>query len=242
MRTYRRVWTGVTLTVLVVGCLVLVVGWCLVSPWTFAAALVVAYGVRRLAFTGPSTESVGQLVRAPVVDTRRWYLMRVLPLLPLAVTGWSHLLGTAGAWLPIVDAVLGLPLLVARNHGWPDRLPEDASVDLIPDTVEQLVCSDVVTTDGTSAVLEPGPAAPGGRVAQSLWPGPHTLLPDLDDTELLHAWEASARILRLHPDAAAVLGIVAARANYLDALAERDPDGFGRRLALGEDWSDDPPA
>jgi hypothetical protein len=28
--------------------------------------------------------------------------------------------------------------------------------------------------------------------------------------------------------------IVAARARYLDALDERDPDGLARRLALGE--------
>jgi hypothetical protein len=37
---------------------------------------------------------------------------------------------------------------------------------------------------------------------------------------------------------------VAARARYLDALVERDPEGVARRLALGQqdDWTFDSPA
>ena len=76
------------------------------------------------------------------------------------------------------------------------------------------------------------------------WPGPRTLLPDLDDDELLHAWESSTRALSLRPGPAALLRIVTARARYLDALAERDPDGVARRLSFGErdDWTPfDPP-
>ena len=66
------------------------------------------------------------------------------------------------------------------------------------------------------------------------WPGPRTLLPDLDDDELQHAWDSSTRALNLGPAPAALLRIVAARARYLDALDERDPDGLARRLAMGE--------
>jgi hypothetical protein len=60
------------------------------------------------------------------------------------------------------------------------------------------------------------------------------LLPDLDDDELLHAWDASTRALNLRPEPAALLRIVTARARYLDALDERDPDGLADRLAMGE--------
>jgi hypothetical protein len=66
------------------------------------------------------------------------------------------------------------------------------------------------------------------------WPGPRTLLPDLDDDELQHAWDSSTRALTLGPGPAALLRIVAARARYLDALDERDPEGLARRLAMGE--------
>jgi hypothetical protein len=235
----------------VVGCVVPLVAWCVVSPWTFAVALAGASWASRIAVR-TSWSSVGRRVRhrlaaAPLVDDREWQLVQLLPVLTLAAVGWSMLLGAAGLALLLVDAVFGLPLLAGDRQ---DRWPDGDDVGRVPDTVEELTPAGVVevveVVDGREVVLpgrrEEWPAAP--TPASAPWPGPRTLLPDLDDEELLHAWESSTRALSLQPGPAALLRIVTARARYLDALAERDPDGVARRLAPGDrdDWTSfDPP-
>jgi hypothetical protein len=151
------------------------------------------------------------------VDACQWQLLRLLPALALAAIGWSMLLGVAGAVLLLVDAAFGLPILVGDRH---DRWPDGPDVGHIPDTVAELAPA----APSATAITSPEP-----------WPGPRTLLPDLADDELLHAWESSTRALGLRPGPEALLGIVTARARYLDALDERDPDGLARRLAMG-DW------
>ncbi|HMD11190.1 MAG TPA: hypothetical protein VKG90_02540, partial [Marmoricola sp.] len=108
----------------------------------------------------------------------------------------------------------------------------------VPDTVEEL-------SPRTSAEVSSTASSPASSPVPRSWPGPRTLLPDLDDDELMHAWDSSTRALNLRPGPAALLRIVAARARYLDALDERDPDGLARRLAMGErdHWTSfDPPA
>jgi hypothetical protein len=171
-----------------------------------------------------------RLAVAPLVDVRQWQLLRLLPALAFAAVGWSMLLGAAGAALLLVDAAFGLPILAGdRHHRWPDG----RDVGHIPDTVEELA---------PAPSEEPASASPESAAASSTklmtalvpWPRPRTLLPDLDDDELLHAWESSTRALGLRPGPEALLGIVTARARYLDALDERDPDGLARRLAMGE--------
>ena len=252
MQTYRRIWRGATRVLVVAGCVVPLVAWCVVSPWTFGVALAAACWARCLALRS-SWSWVGRRVRhrlaaAPLVDDREWQLVQLLPVLTLAAVGWSMLLGAAGLALLLVDAVLGLPLLSTdRQERWPDG----HDVGRVPDTVEELTPAGVVEVVEVVEGREVGllapreePATAVSASARASWPGPRTLLPDLDDDELLHAWESSTRALSLRPGPAALLRIVTARARYLDALAERDPDGVARRLSFGErdDWTPfDPP-
>ena len=248
MQTYRRAWSRVTVAVVAIGGAVPLVAWCLASPLTFAAAFAAGCVARRLAVRGSVTWPVrrhgGLLVEAAVVDTWEWRVLRVLPALALSAIGWTLLLGSAGLSLLLVDALVGLPLLAAALPGGADRWPDGKRVERVPDTVEHLIRCEVTAGEGAGRPREMEQAAASGRVSPALWPGPRTLLPDLDDTELWHAWEASARVLRQRPDPASVLAILTARARYLDALAERDPEGSGRRLALEEpdDWPVDPPS
>jgi hypothetical protein len=161
-----------------------------------------------------------RLAEVSGVDVGHWQLLRLLPALALAAVGWGVLAGAAGAALLLLDAAFGLPILVADRLG---RWPDGRDVDHIPDTVEKV-------SPSTSSEV----ASPASSPASTSWPGPRTLLPDLDDDELQHAWDSSTRALDLGPEPAALLRIVAARARYLDALDERDPDGLARRLAMGE--------
>jgi hypothetical protein len=145
-----------------------------------------------------------------------------MPAVALAAVGWTVLLGASGVALLLVDAAFGLPIRAGdRRNRWPDGL----DVGRVPDTVEELAPASVTNSAAasTTSITSPEP-----------WPGPRTLLPDLDDDELLHAWDASTRALNLRPEPAALLRIVTARARYLDALDERDPDGLAGRLAMGD--------
>jgi hypothetical protein len=219
----------------VVGAVVAVLAWCVASPWTFAVAVVLAATawVHRLAGSTGAGRLRPRLVAAHVVDDREWQLLRLLPVLSLAVVGWAALLGASGMTLVLVDAAFGVPLLSGRHDRWPDG----RDVGHIPDSVEGLAPTAVVeVVEGRAVGPPPQPAAPRGGPppGRASWPGPRTLLPDLDDDELLHAWEASARALRLRPGPTALLRIVTARARYLDALAERDPDGLARRLGMDD--------
>jgi hypothetical protein len=228
VKTYRRVWSAVTGFVVVVGCAVPLVAWCIASPWTLAAALAAACWLWRA--VGPFwSRGDGHVPRSPVVASLldgEWRLLRLLPALALAAVGWNMLLGPTGAALLLVDAVYGVPVLVGdRLVRWPDG----QAAGQVPDTVEELALP------APSEVSSPEPSS----TTSAAWPGPRTLLPDLDDEELLHAWESSTRALELGPAPAALLSIVTARARYLDALVERDPEGMARRLALGQkdDWT-----
>ena len=210
MQTYRRVWSVASRALVVVGGVVPLVAWCVASPWTFAAALAAACWTPRLAVPA-------------FVDDRQWQILRLLPGLALAAVGWSMLLGAAGVALLLVDAAFGLPTLARDRHNrWPDGL----DVGHVPDTVEELVPAS--STESAAA------ATMASMTARASWRGPRTLIPDLDDDELLHAWDSSTHALSLRPGPAALLRIVTARARYLDALDERDPDGSARRLAMGE--------
>jgi hypothetical protein len=215
---YRRAWSGATRALVVVGAVVPLLAWCVASHWTFAAALAVACWARGLAVRA-GLSGAGRRLMVPLVDVRDWRLLRLLPVLALAAVGWSMSLGAAGAGLLLMDVAFGLPIL-ARDRL--DRWPDGRDVGDIPDTVEELA---------PAASSELSPAS--SQVSVS-WPGPRTLLPDLADDELLHAWESSTRALGLGPGPEALLGIVSARARYLDALDERDPDGLAGRLAMGD--------
>lgn len=204
MRAYRRAWIVTSRALVAVGGAVALLIWCVASPWTFAVVLAAACWGHRRA-------------AAAVADTRHRQLLRVLPALALAAVGWSMLAGAAGAALLLVAAAFGLPVLAGERF---DRWPDGRHLDHIPDTVEELAPTAVETPAMTST--------------SPSWSGPRTLLPDLDDDELQHAWDSSTRALQLGPGPAALLRIVTARARYLDALDERDPDGLARRLVMGE--------
>ena len=205
---------------MVVGAVVPLVVWCIASPWTFAAALAAGCWACGSAGRTGSTRVGRRLAEVSGVDVRHWQLLRLLPALVLAAVGWGMLAGAAGAALLVVDAAFGLPILAATLLG---RSPSGRDVGHVPDTVEEL-------SHRTSGEV----SSPASSPASASWPGPRTLLPDLDDDELQHAWDSSTRALALGPEPAALLRIVAARARYLDALDERDPDGLATRLAMGE--------
>jgi hypothetical protein len=210
--------------VVAVGAVVPLVLWCIASPWTFAAAF--AAGCWAHGSTGRATLTrvgqwlSGRLAEVLLVDVRQRQLLRLLASLALAAVGWGVLAGAAGAALLLVDAAFGLPILVADRLG---RWPDGRDVGHIPDTVEKV--SPSTSCEVSSTASSPAPTS---------WPGPRTLLPDLDNDELQHAWDSSTRALNLGPEPAALLRIVTARARYLDALDERDPEGLARRLAIGE--------
>jgi hypothetical protein len=199
-----------------VGGVVPLLAWCVASPWTFAAGLAVAWWAPRPAVPR-------------FLDARQWQLLRLLPAFALAAVGWGMLLGAAGAALLLVDAVFGLPILASRRDSWPDW----RDVRHIPDTVEELAATAPPESDTDSSESAAAPSTTPFTSPET-WPGPRTLLPDLDDDELLHAWESSTRALSLDPGPEAMLAIVTARARYLDALDERDPDGLARRLDMGD--------
>jgi len=211
-----------------VGVLVPLVIWCIASPWTFAVALAAGCWAGRSAGRTAFTRVGGRLAEVSLVDVRQWQLLRLLPALALSAVGWSMLAGPAGAALLLVAAAFGLPILAHERLGW---LPDRPDVDHVPDTVEELSHPTSSEVRSTTSSTAPSPAS---SPAPTSWPGPRTLLPDLDDDELQHAWDSSTRALNLGPAPAALMRIVAARARYLDALDERDPDGLARRLAMGE--------
>ena len=219
VRTYRRAWSGATRALVVTGAVVPLLAWCVASPWTFGAALAAACWAPRPAIPA-------------FIDVRQWQLLRLLPVVALSAVGWGMLLGAAGAALLLVDAAFGLPLLAAARH---DRWPDGWEVGHVPDTVEELApASSRESATASSTAAASATTATATATSSVSWPGPRTLLPDLDDVELQHAWDSSTRALALGPEPAALLRIVAARARYLDALDERDPDGLARRLAIGE--------
>jgi hypothetical protein len=255
VQTYTRVWCGVTRALVLVGAVVPLAAWCIASPWTFALGFAAGCWAGRTASrSGPdgvAAQLRRRLLATPVVEEREWQLVRRLPAVMLAIVGWTQLLGAAGAALLLVAGVFGLPLLAAYR---PDRWPDGRDVGHIPDTVEELAPADVAEVvervDRRENRADRRPTSPMAEAVTpsttppERWPGPRTLLPDLDDDELLHAWESSTRALSLEPGPAAMLRIVRARAHYLDALAERDPDGVARRLGEGgpDDWTPfDPP-
>jgi len=216
VRTYRRAWLGASRALVAVGAVVSLVIWCIASPWTFAGAI------------AAGCWACGSAGRAAFARAGQWGLLWLLPAVALATVGWSMLAGPAGAALLLVAAAFGLPILAHERLGW---LPDRPDVDHVPDTVEELshpTSSEVRSTTSSTA------RSPASSPAPTSWPGPRTLLPDLDDDELQHAWDSSTRALNLGPAPAALMRIVAARARYLDALDERDPDGLARRLAMGE--------
>jgi hypothetical protein len=238
VQMYRRAWSGATRALVVVGAVVPLLAWCVASHWTFAAALAAAYWARGLAVRAGSSGAGRRLqhrfAAVPFVDVRNWRLLRLLPALALAALGWSMLLGAAGAGLLLVDTAFGLPILARDRH---DRWPDGRDVGDIPDTVEELAPA---ASSESAASAESSASAASSESSTALspvsvsWPGPRTLLPDLADDELLHAWESSTRALGLRPGPEALLGIVTARARYLDALDERDPEGLAGRLAMGD--------
>jgi hypothetical protein len=226
-----------SLALVAVGGVVPLVVWCIASPWTFAAALAAGCwacsSAGRTALTRVGRRLRGRLAEVPIVDVRQRELLRLLPAVALAAVGWSMLAGGAGAALLLVDAAFGLPILVLERRG---RWPDGRDVGHIPDTVEELA-SHRTSWEETSSAPPTVPSTDSSPMSSPVpisWPGPRTLLPDLDDGELQHAWDSSTRALNLGPAPAALLRIVAARARYLDALDERDPDGLAGRLAMGK--------
>jgi len=180
-------------------------------------------------------------------DDREWDLLRLLPSFVLTVFGWTVLLSSGGLALLLVTVAFVMPHVVVTLQRWrPDRL----GLGPVPDTVEQLSPTNLVTTVDVLGRLEgrldqdAGHTVTVGEYRAALlrcdaWSGPRTLLPDLDDGELMHAWECSTRALSLRPEPAVLLRIATARGRYLDAMAERDPTTVSRLLARSEqdDWT-----
>jgi hypothetical protein len=226
-QTYRRAWAGITRIVLVVGGVVPIAIWAVVSPWTLATILVAGLLVRRLGLSRRSVEALGRICREHVSASAHGAVgIRVLGLLPaflLAALGWNVVLGGSGTAIVLVDALLGLPLLLVDEAAAAPPLP----------TVEEPCWAMPVDVVTTTRELDDAAAGFDG------WTGPRTLLPDLSDAELWHAWRASSRALDLEPNGQARLLIVSARSRYLDALAERDPEGLARRLGTDgtSDWT-----
>jgi hypothetical protein len=159
----------------------------------------------------------------------------------VSALGWHLLLGGAGTALVLVDALLGLPLLLPVGPSLQSEFEafkefEGIRPNAPPDLPEPRSALDVVTSEPdrpTSA-----PTAPTAPTEVEKRRGPRTLLPGLSDTELWHAWRASARALLVESNPAARLRIVAARSHYLDALAERDPEWMARQLSTeGSGWA-----
>ena len=258
MQAYRCAWTRVTVVVLASGAVVLVVAWALASPRTLAAALALSWLATRASRPIRSLRAVG----------RRWLRLAGAPQEHEAATlrgvgwlsaflvsalGWHLLLGGAGTALLLVDALLGLPLLLPVGaslqsefeafkefEGIPPAEPVDvpeprSAVDVVTSAADRTPTVPTVPTVPTEPAELAEPNAPPGFEARR---GPRTLLPGLSDTELWHAWRASGRALRVESNPAARLRIVAARSHYLDALAERDPEWMARQLSMeGSGWA-----
>ena len=159
----------------------------------------------------------------------------------VSALGWHLLLGGAGTALVLVDALLGLPLLLPVGTSIQSEFEafkefkEIRSTEPV-DVPEPRSANDVGTSEPDRPTSAPTAAiAPTGVEEQR---GTRTLLPGLSDTELWHAWRASARALQVESNPAARLRIVAARSHYLDALAERDPQWMARQLTMeGSGWA-----
>jgi hypothetical protein len=150
----------------------------------------------------------------------------------------------------------GLTCLVLRRSTLGSRFAASRPVRLLPSGTSRLACA--VLPGASVAVF--GWAALAGQAGVTLvlvnvvagiplllandvgrsMPGePLRLPPELTGDELWHAWDASSAALQRSTTPAAQLRIIVTRAQYLDALAERDPAGLARRLGVGvpvQDW------
>lgn len=212
MQTYRYGWIVATRVVVVTGTVALVVSWAVADPWSLAIALAAGWLARCVARRAWPADggraAVKQMLETPMEDTVSRRLVIALPTFFVATLGWSLLLGGGGVLLVLLDALIGWPLLLSDDD-YEARVQFGPDHETLPIMADQILAS----PDG-SAALTTAKAVSSGRCTQ---------LSSLSDAELWHAWQESGRALQDHPDAAGRLRIVAARAIYLDALAERDP-------------------
>ena len=251
MQAYRCAWTRVTVVVLAAGSVVLIGAWALASPRTLAATLAIWWLATRA--TGP-TRSLRALFRrwlrlAGTPEQLEAATARGVGLLAaflVSAIGWHLLLGGAGTALVLVDALLGLPLLLPVGASLQSEFEAFKEFEGIRpaepvDVPQPRSAVDVVTIEPDSPLAPTVPTVPTEPIAPTGGEdrrGPRTLLPGLSDTELWHAWRASAQALRVESNPAARLRIVAARSHYLDALAERDPEWMARQLSVeGSGWA-----
>jgi hypothetical protein len=228
--TYRVAWSRASTVVLAFGALVLAALWAVGSPWTFAAALALAWMAERLRWPALSVRCLRRCwqhqVGTALPEAWRVSLLVLLPAFLLAAVGWTMLLGGTGTVVVLIDALLGLPLIYPQDGPVPRSTTTAEMVERVgPGTVV-----DLVTASG---------GAGGVAAGLAQWSGPRTLLPALSDTELWHAWQESTRALRHDLTADARMRIVAARARYLDALIERDPGRIAAHFAADAsgDWT-----
>ena len=235
-QAYRCVWVRASAVVLAVGGLVLAAVWAIGSPWTFAAVLALGWLAQHLRLPSRSARALRQVwehhAGPALPDPSCAYLLALLPAFLLAAVGWNILLGGAGTVIVLADGLLGLPLIYLDDD--PEPRSTTPTTTTSPTELAEWVGSGTVV-DLVATSIEAGDEAPG--LAE--WSGPRTLLPALSDTELWHAWKASTHALGCDLSAEARARIVAARARYLDALIERDPDGLAGRLAADAplDWT-----
>jgi hypothetical protein len=231
-------WWAVTRVVVGLGAGLFAAWALLVMPWPMSVLLAltavglsagakVAGGWRHLV---PRDLVPRELV--PVDWATRWPV-GLLTAAPFACAGWHVLLGGQGVAMVGADLLVGLPVLLRSiqrteqpvGHGvpmWQPTVPGRLTLgaDLVPKPRRR-----------GSAPHGLDDLSPALGSASQPSPDEPRLLEQLSDAELRHAWQSSCRALLMVHDPVGTQRIVLARARYLDAMEQRDPDWF-RNWAL----------
>lgn len=234
-RVYAAVWWRVTAVVVAVGALVCAAMLAFASPMACAVALtvpVVAVLVKRAHGDG-RPRPAGPPIVAPEVWRAGAVMLAGGGCFLVSAIGWDAVAGAAGDLVVVTVALAGAPLVCWE--GLTGRLLEPqggSSVRRQPQVARLASVTPAEPVDPAEADERPWWPAPQPPTSR---PESTPLLPSLTDDELWHAWHASTRALRRATSPGVRLRIVAVRELYLDALVQRDPDGFARQIEVGPD-------